>query len=184
MLSKLLLFFGTIAVTVTVYCNSITTSIAVPASAMPGSLVAITGGSGQWLCSVDHKTFGNTLVFVMPSHEVTIIYDMQQYVISCPTPPDPFTELINSWAPNQGRYVVATSLAAIANNYVPDPDAEDPVLDFIKLTRLNNKIHASGSWKIFFQNLGKYCQDNMATATLQEHRDLWLKVAEVLNDNQ
>ena len=97
MKSKLILFFGAIAVSVSTYLNHAPVTVEHPSHATPGSLVSVTSSrTGSWLIEQEHIVLDKTLIFIMPNEDVEIIFNMRRYVILVPTKLDQFTVLIKS----------------------------------------------------------------------------------------
>ena len=189
MLSKLILIFLVISIVVFSYIQYPPIIITAPVSVDTDSFFTVTSSkAGQWLVydSRSYKQVGKDLVVLSGTSDIKIIFSpgLITKVIKINEIPDAFVLKILSWAPTFGRSAVADSLEALAKGFRPEPGSEDPVLEFIKLTRLNNHALIDGEWKSFFQKLGKYCQENMMEESLAEHQRLWLRVAEALRDGK
>ncbi len=187
MLSKLILIFLVICIAVSCYIQYQPTIINAPSSINADSFFTVTSSKmGQWLVydARDHKQVGKDLVILSGTSDIKIIFSpgLITKIIKINKSLDSFTLEILSWAPSSGRNVVANSLEALAKGFKSDSD--DAVLEFIKLTKLNNHALIDGEWKSFFQKLGKYCQDNMVDKSVAEHQQLWLRVAEALRNGK
>ena len=180
MLSKLILIFLVVTIGIYVLLQNQSTIIDAPASVNSDSFFTVTSSkTGEWLVygARHHQQVGKNLVVLAGTSDIKIIFSpgLIQKIIKIRAPLDPFTIEVLSWAPPQGRELVANSLEAIASGF-----KSDSVEDFIKLTKLNNNTFIKDNWKGFFQKLGKYCQDNMEDKDISEHQQLWLRVAEAL----
>ncbi len=189
MLSKLILIFLVVSIAICSYIQYQPIIINAPSSVDADSLFVVTSSDeGQWLVydAKDHKQIGKQLVVLSGTSDIKIIFSpgLITKTIKINSIPDAFVLKIRSWAPISGRKAVADSLEALAKGFAPEPESEDPILEFLKLTKLNNHALIDGEWKGFFQKLGKYCQENMMNKSLAEHQQLWLRVAEALRDGK
>ena len=180
MISKLILAFTLVAISVYTYIQYKPVIVTAPTSVSANSFFEVTSNkSGDWLVTGAVATFksGKRLIVLAGVEEIKIIYSpgLIRKTVKISKAPSAFVLKIRSWAPVTGREAVATSLEAIANGF----DGKE-INDFIKLTRLNNKILIDSNWKSFFQKLANYCEENMAEADLAAHRELWLRIAEAL----
>jgi hypothetical protein len=182
MSSKLLLIFFVGAALIYGYMQYKPVEITAPDSVSANSFFLVESNkSGDWLVEgdVSHIQDGKKLFILAGEKDIKIIYSpgLIEKTVKISSLPDSFTLMIQEWAPSSGRSVVAKSLKALALGF-----DGDSVEDFVRLTKLNNKILIDSDWKVFFENLGKYCEENMADKDLQAHKELWLKVAEALNE--
>ncbi len=189
MLSKLILIFLVVSIVVVSYIQYQPTIITAPASVDADTFFTVTSSkTGQWLVygARHHKQVNKDLVILSGTSDIKIIFSpgLITKTIKINSIPDAFTLEILSWAPISGRKAVANSLEALALGFTPEPDSEDPILEFLKLTKLNNHALIDGEWKSFFQKLGNYCQENMMDKSLAEHQQLWLKIAEALRNGK
>ena len=188
MLSKLILIFLVISVLVFGYIQYQPTIINAPASVDANTFFTVTSSkTGQWLVygARDYKQVNKDLVILSGTSDIKIIFSpgLITKEIKINSIPDAFTLEILSWAPVSGRLAVANSLEALARGFKPD-DSDDSILEFLKLTKLNNHALIDGEWKSFFQKLGNYCQENMMDKSLFEHQQLWLRIAEALRNGK
>lgn len=187
MLSKLVLIFLIISITVFSYMQYQPTIITAPVSVDADSFFTVTSSkTGQWLVydARDYRQFNKELLVLSGTTDIKIIFSpgLITKIIKINKIPNDFVIKIRSWAPIFGREVVANSLEALARGFRSDSD--DPINEFIKLTKLNNHALIDGEWKSFFKNLGKYCRENMEDKNLEEHQQLWLRIAEALRDGK
>lgn len=182
--SKLVLIFLVGAALIYGYLQYKPTEITAPKIVSANSFFIVKSNkNGDWLVD-GAKAYikdGKKLFVLSGNTDIKIIYSpgLIVKIVKINTPLDSFTLKILSWAPSNGRKIVAASLETIALNF----DGDD-LNDFIKLTRLNNKILIDSEWKSFFQNLAKYCEENMMEADLEAHKELWIKISEALRCNE
>ena len=183
-MSKLLLLFAAIAVGTYLTIDYTTVIITAPEEVTANTMFEVTSNKdGKWLIrGAEYIETGRSLIIAAPaSGEIEIIFSPGLIVktikvIEGKTNSE-FTTLIHSWAPRDGREAVASALYSLGVGF--NGEAID---DFIRLTRLNNQALIKANWKPFFQNLGKYCEENMKEATLEEHKQLWIKIAQALRE--
>jgi len=194
MLSKLVLIFVVVAVCVYGYMTYLQpVEINAPAQVASNSFFTVTSSKpGDWLVE-GARTFqvvGNDVVVLSGTDDIKIIYSpglITKVIKVTDTVVDPvildeFTKLVQEWAPARGRLLVATALEALANGY----DGED-INEFLQLTKINNHVAlgVNVQWNEFFKNLSEYCEANMSEKDLEQHKQLWLRIAEALrNDKQ
>ncbi len=182
MLSKLILIFLVLGLLIFTYMEYQPTIITAPTSVAPNSFFTVTSSkTGNWLVynSISHKEVGNTLMVLAGLKDIEIIFSpglITKIVKVSPTVvPSDFVIEVQSWAPATGRIIVAKSLESLANGF-----DTGTLEEFIRLTKLSNNTLIEDQWKDFFQKLGKYCEENMEDKDLEEHKQLWLQVAEAL----
>lgn len=184
MISKLLLFFTLIFIGVFSFINYSPSIVDCPSTVAPNSIFKATSNkSGDWLINgADYIVKGNSVFICSPSSgDIEIIFSPGLIVkivkVETKKVTSEFTKLIQSWAPKEGRPAVAASLMALGQGFTGEN-----VEDLIKLTRLNNRALIGDHWKPFFINLGKYCEEHLKDASLEEHKKLWIKVAKSLEE--
>lgn len=180
MWSKLLLIFLIGAGLVYGYLQYKPVKINAPEKVAANSFFIVESNkSGQWLVEGDisHIQDGKKLFILSGNDDIKIIFSpgLIEKTVKIGKLPGPFVMMIQEWAPASGRETVAASLETIATGF-----DGDSIEDFVKLTRLNNKILINSEWKNFFQQLGRYCEENMSDQDLDAHKELWLKIAEAL----
>ncbi len=183
-MSKLLLLFTALAVGTYVYMDNTATIIDCPETVAPNTLFKVSSNKdGKWLVrGAEHLGSGKNIIIKSPaSGEIEVIFSpgliVKSITIEKGKTTSEFTKLIHSWSPKDGREAVASALYSLGIGF-----NGESIDDFIRLTRLNNQALIKENWKPFFQNLGKYCEENMKEATLEEHKQLWIKIATSLRE--
>ncbi len=182
MLSKLILVFLVLGLVVYSYVQYQPTIITAPQAVAQNSFFTVESSkSGQWLVynDVSHQEVGKNLMVLAGTEDIKIIFSpgliTKLVKVTKAILPSDFVLEVQSWAPTQGRMIVALSLESIANGF-----NEGTLEEFIRLTKVSNNTLIAGEWEPFFKKLGKYCEENMVDKSLEEHKQLWLRVAEAL----
>lgn len=104
-------------------------------------------------------------------HEIQILGD--------PTVEDEFTLLVKSWLPKK---LDRQLLQALSRSFTASCEAED-VPTLVKQTSVANQAVLGKNleaYKPFLVKFSEYLKENYQNATLEEHKVLWLKIAETL----
>jgi hypothetical protein len=184
MISKLLLFFTLLGVGAFSFVNYSPSIVDCPSTVAPNSIFKATSNkSGDWLINgADYIVKGKSVFICSPaSGDIEIIFSPGLIVkivkVETKKVTSEFTKLIQSWAPKEGRKIVAASMLALGQGFTGEN-----VEDLIKLTRLNNRALVGDQWKPFFIKLAGYCEENLKDSSLEEHKQLWIKVAKSLGE--
>jgi hypothetical protein len=157
-------------------------TIQCPDTVQANSLFEVTANQpGKWLIrGAQYIQKDNCVIIASGTEDIEIIFSPGLIVKTIKVTTEPilsdFTKLIQSWAPTEGRPLVAASLLALGQS-----DIEE-IEDFIKLTRLNNRALISDQWKSFFVKLSEYCEENLKDSSIEEHKELWIKIAKSLEE--
>ena len=183
-MSKLLLLFTAIAVLTYLYIDNTVVVITAPETVAPNTIFKVTSTKhGKWLVrGAQFIELGKDIVINSPSSgEIEVIFSpgliVKTIKVKKGAVTSEFTSLVHSWAPKDGREAVASALYSLGVGFTGEE-----IDDFIRLTRLNNQVLIKDNWKQFFQELGKYCEENMKEASLEEHKQLWIKIAASLRE--
>lgn len=155
-----------------------TITINAPLSAEPNTLVTVHSSSKTGFLvsgAVDYVIQGNTLILLTGSNDIEIITAGPVKTVIHIGTPSPLDQLVQS-APTTDRDAVAQSLRALSSS--KDVKTID---ELIKLTRINNRTLIEDNWKPWFTALANYLEANYQTATLQEHKELWKRIADQLD---
>lgn len=184
--SKLILFFLVIGIVIYSYINMIPVIITAPTTIEANSFFEVQASHpGQWLVTGARASYpdGDKIIILAGNDPITVVYSpgliIKEIEVTTITPLSEFTKLVHSWSPATGREAVASSLYALGVGF-----SGTEVNDLIKLTKLNNQALIDKSWKPFFLNLGKYCEENMADLGVEEHKALWIKIANALREQE
>ncbi len=106
-----------------------------------------------------------------------VIHEIQ--IVGNPTVEDKFTILIKSWLPKNPDPRV---LRALARSFTASTSAED-VSTLVKQTSVANQAVLGNKlelYKPFLMKFSEYLKQNYNGKSLEQHKELWLKLAETL----